>query len=279
MLYPFLAVIFDVLTLISTKRIFVKFKNLDYKSFAWWLFFWIAGVGLLVSPWFVTIQSTATQPHYLWLLLALVFLAANYNLLFYFGLKYEKVSEIEPFLLFNPLIAIVIASLFFPGERSWHVYLAAAVAGLALAWSHLDRQHLKLSRPLLAILGFALLHGLEAVIIKELLMVYSPLALYLVRCITTALFLWVIEKGKIKKITLQQVPFFLLIAVGALVTSVLIYTSYHGIGISMTMAVLLLSPILVYLLSVLYLREKLQWKNIVSSVVIIGAIIWLSVVR
>ena len=279
MLYPFLAVIFDVFTLIATKRIFVKFKNLDYKSFAWWLFFWITGVGLLAAPWLVTIRPEATQSHYLWLLLALAFLAANYNLLFYFGLKYEKVSEIEPFLLFNPVVAILIASLFFPSERSWHVYLATVIASLALAWSHLDHQHFRLSRPLLAILGFALLHGLEAVIIKELLAVYSPLALYLVRCITTALFLWVVEKGKIKKITLQQIPFFILIAVGAVITSVLIYTAYHGVGISLTMAVLFLSPILVFLLSVLYLREKLQWKNIVSSVVIVGVIIWLAIVR
>ena len=279
MLYPFLAVIFDVFTLITTKQIFVKFKNLDYKSFAWWLFFWITGVGLLASPWLVTIQPEATHPYYLWLLLALAFLAANYNLLFYFGLKYEKVSEIEPFLLFNPVVAIVIASLFFANERSWHVYLAAAIASIALAWSHLDHRHIKLNKPLLAIVGFALLHGIEVVVIKELLMVYSPLALYLVRCIITVLFLWIVERGKIKKITPQQIPFFLLIAVGAVITSVLIYTAYHGIGIGLTMAVLFLSPILVYLLSVVYLREKLQWKNLVSSAVIVGTIIWLTIVR
>lgn len=279
MLYPFLAVVFDALTLIITKRVFVKFRALDYKSFAWWLFVWIIVIGLLLSPWLAVMRPEAAQPYYLWLLLALAFLAANYNLLYYFGLEHEKVSKIEPFLLFNPLVAIVVASLFYADERSWHVYLAAAVASLALMWSHVDHQHLKLSRPILAILGFALLHGFEAVVIKQLLAVYSPLALYLMRCIVIAVFLWVVEKGKISRISLRQVPYFILIAVSAMATSVFVYSAYQGIGIGLTMAVLFLSPILIYFLCVLYLREKLKLKNVISSAVIVGVIIWLAMVR
>jgi len=279
MLYPFLAVIFDAITLIATKRVFVKFKDLDYKSFAWWLFFWIIIVGAALAPWLVSVSPVAAQPYYLWLLLALVFLAANYNLLYYFGLEYEKVCEIEPFLLFNPLVAIVIASLFYADERSWHVYVAAVIASLALAWSHVDHRHLKLSPPLLAIVGFSLLHGLEAVVIKQLLVAYSPLALYLVRCVMTVLFLGIVAKGKVGRIRWREFPYFLLIALGAVATSVFVYSAYRTVGISLTMGALFLSPILVYLLSVVYLREKLNWKNLVSSLVIIGVVIWLAIVR
>ncbi len=279
MLYAFLAVVFDAFTLVVTKRVFVKFRALDYKSFAWWLFLWVVAVGLCVSPWLVVIKPEATQPYYLWLLLALAFLAANYNLLYYFGLEYEKISEIEPFLLFNPIVAIVIASLFYASERSWHVYLAAAIASFALAWSHVDHQRLKLTKPLLAIIGFSLLHGLEAVVIKQLLAVYSPLAMYLVRCIVTALFLWVLERGKIMKITPKQIPYFLLIAISAMATSVFVYSAYQGVGIGLTMGILFLSPILVYLLSSVYLHEKLGWKNILSSLAIVGVVIWLAIVR
>lgn len=280
MLYPLLAVVFDAITLILTKKVFVKFKALNYKSFAWWLFFWISILGLLVSPWFVVVQPAAFAPHYLWLLLIEAFLAANLNLLYYFGLEYEKISEIEPFLLFNPVVAILIASLFYADERSWHVYVAAAIASLALSWSHVNKQHhFKLSRPLLAILGFSLLYSFEVVIIKELLTVYSPLALYLIRAIITALFLWVVEKGKITKIALKEVPYFLAVALGAIITSVLVYKSYHSLGIGVTLTVLFLSPILVYLLSVKFLGEKLKWKNIISSAVILGAIIWLGLTR
>ena len=279
MLYPLLAVVFDAITLIITKKVFIKFKALDYKSFAWWLFFWIAVLGLIMAPWLIVVQPTAFSAHYLWLLLLLAFLAANLNLLYYFGLEYEKVSEIEPFLLFNPVVAIVIASLFYADERSWHVYVAAAIACVALSWSHIQRHHFKLNKPLLAILGFSLLYGFEVVILKELLMVYSPLALYIIRAVITALFLWIVEKGKITKITLQEVPYFLGLALSAIITSILIYQSFHGLGIGMTLTVLFLSPILIYLLSVVYLGEKLKWKNIISSAVILGAIIWLGLAR
>lgn len=279
MLYPFLAVIFDALTLIITKKIFVRFKALDSRSFAWWLFVWISLIGLMLSPWLVVINPAALEPYYLWLLVALVFLAANLNLLYYYSLEYEKVCEIEPFLLFNPIVAIVVASFFYADERSWHVYVAAAVAGAVLAWAHLNHRHLKLNRPLLAILGFSVLYAIEVVILKKLLTVYSPLSLYIIRAAMTALFLWIINKGKITKINIKEVPYFILLALGAIVTSWLVYTSYHGVGIGMTMAVLLLSPILVYLLSIIYLKEKLKPKDLIASIVIVGVIIWLAIVR
>ena len=269
----------DAIILVVTKKVFTRFKALDYKSFAWWLFVWIVILGLFLAPWFVHIQPAATEPYYLWLLLSLVFLAANYNLLYYFGLEYEKLCVVEPFLLFNPIITIVIASLFYADERSWHVYVAAAVAGLALAWAHVHRRHLKLDRHLWAILGFSLLYGLEAVIIKQLLAVYSPLTLYLIRAAMTAVFLWVVEKGKIMRITRRQIPHFLVIAASAIGASTSVYMSYKTVGIGLTMGILLLSPVLVYLASVVYLKEKLQWKNLVASGVIMGAIIWLVIVR
>ena len=277
MIYPFIAVVFDALTLITTKKVFNLFKTLSHRTFAWWIFVWITIVGLLVSPWLVQINSLALSPHFLWLLLALTFLAANYNLLYYFGLRYEKITEIEPFFLFNPLITILIAGLFYTDERFWQIYIAAAIAGIFLAWSHLKKHHLRLSKPLLAILGFSLLVGLEAVVIKQLLLVYSPVALYLIRAIVTVLFLWVIEKGKIPMISIKQSLYFLAIAVGAIITASLIYFSYQLQGISSTVFVLILSPVLIYILSVVLLKEKLKWKNIVTSLVILALVIWVTI--
>lgn len=279
MWYPFLVVAFDVLTIICTKFLFVRFKAANYRSFVWWLFIWIIVVALVVSPWLFHIDPSALEHRYLWWLIALAFLATNHNLLYYYSLEYEKIAEIEPFLLFNPLVAIVIASLFYADERSWHIYAAAIIAVVVLAWSHLKRQHLRLGKPLVALLLFSVLYGLEAIVIRHLLAVYSPLALYLVRAIAVALFLLVLEKGKIAKLPLRQVPYFLLIAVGAVAASVSLYLAYQTVGISLTIFILLLSPVLVYLLSVLCLRERLKWKNLVASAVIIGLVIWLAIVR
>lgn len=278
-LYPFLAALVDSVTLIATKRFFNIFKELNYRAFAFWGFVWIIIIGLVISPWLVRISPAALHLPYVWLVVLMAGLAANYNVLYYFGLKYEHVSEVEPFLLFNPLITIVIAGLFYTDERSWHIYVAAAVAGLLLSWSHWRKGRLKLGKPLLAILSFAFLYGIEAVIIRQLLAVYSPVALYLVRSLVTALWLWVLEKGRIQMITLKQAPYFILLGIGAIVASALVYTSYKLQGISMTIFILILSPVLVYAMSVLLLKEKLHWRDLVVSIGVVLLVIWIAIVR
>lgn len=276
MIYPFIATVTDAIDVIITKKVFTTFKQLTPRTLAWWIFVWITILGLLLSPWLVHIQPAALSWQYLGLVLMMAILAANYNFLYYYGLRYEHISEIEPFFLFNPLITILIAGIFYPSERFWQIYLAIIIASIFLLWSHLKKRHIVLGKPLLAVLGFSLLFGLEAVIIKQLLVVYSPVALYLIRVITTALFIWVLEKGKIPLLTLKQIPYFVLLAVGALVTNSLIYLSYGLQGISSTIFILILSPVLVYALAVLFLKEKLIWKNLVTSLVIILLIIWVN---
>ena len=280
MIAALIASIFSAFDLIITKKVFNIFKNLSFKTFSLWIFIFIIVVGLIVSPWFVQIDvPIAVTPHFLWLLLIMAFLSANYNLLYYFGLRYEKLSDIEPFLLFDPIVTILIASLFYADERFWQLYVAAFIAGGFLAWSHIEKRHIKLGKPLLAILGFSILAGLEAVVIKQLLIVYSPTALYLVRAIIVALFLWIVQKGRIVPITIKQIPFFLLIASLAVLIQSLIYSAYHNIGVSLTEFILLLSPILVYGLSSIVLKEKLGWKNLVTSAVVIALIIWVILIK
>lgn len=279
MIAAFLATIFSAFDLIITKRVFNVFSNLSYKTFSWWLFIWIAIVGLIISPWFARIDAVAMTPYYLWLLLLMAFLAANYNLLYYFGLSYEKISEIEPFLLFDPIVTILIASLFYADERFWQVYVAAFIAGAMLSWSHIKKHHIKIGKPLLAILGFSVLAGLEAVVIKQLLMVYSPSALYLVRALMIALFLWILARGKIAPITIKQAPYFILLAISATFICSLIYYAYHSIGINLTELILLSSPVLIYILSSVILKEKLHWKNLVTSAVVISLIVWVMLIK
>lgn len=280
MIVAFIASIFSAVDLIITKKVFNIFKNLSFKTFSFWIFIFIIAVGLIVSPWFVQIDvSVATTPYFLWLLLIMAFLSANYNLLYYFGLRYEKLSEIEPFLIFDPIIIILIASLFYPDERFWQLYIAAVIASGFLAWSHIKKHRIKFGKPLLAILGFSILAGLEAVVIKQLLIVYSPTALYLVRAIIVALFLWVIQKGRVAPITVKQIPYFVVLASFAVLVQSLVYSAYRNIGISLTEFIFLLSPILVYSLSSIILKEKLSWKNLVTSTVVVALVLWIILIQ
>ncbi len=279
MIFAFIAAILNAVDLVITKKVFNVFRNLTYTTFVVWLFIWITILGLATYPWLIQVNTIALTPYYLLLLAALAFIAANYNLLYYFGLRYEKVSEIEPFLLFEPLITIVIASVFYADERIWQIYVAGFIAGGLLAWSHIKKRRLKLGKPLLAILGYALLVGLEAVVVRQLLVAYSPIALYVVRAALVALVLWIITMGKINKISIKQVPYFILLAATAIGSQALVYYAYITQGISATALVLMISPVLIYLLAISVLKEKLSYKNIITSIAVILLVIWVTLIR
>src|SRR4030042_6503526 len=142
MIYPFIAVVFDAVALIVEKKFLNTFKNFSYSAFVFWVFASIAVLGLLTSPWLVTISPSAVTPRLLLMMLALVVLVANYNLLYFFGLKHQAVSEVEPFFLFNPLVAVLIAGAFYADERFWQIYVATVIAGVFLGWSHLRGRQL-----------------------------------------------------------------------------------------------------------------------------------------
>ncbi|MFH1088792.1 MAG: hypothetical protein V1719_03045, partial [Patescibacteria group bacterium] len=81
------------------------------------------------------------------------------------------------------------------------------------------------------------------------------------------------------RIKVAYIPQFLLVAGGAVAASVFLYLSYQTVGIAVTVFTLLLSPILVYCLSIGYLREKVPLKNLISSAVIVGLVVWLTLAR
>jgi drug/metabolite transporter (DMT)-like permease len=208
-----------------------------------------------------------------------VVLAANYNLLSYYGLKHDKISHLEPLLLFSPLLTILIAGLAYPDERAWQIYLATGLAGAVLLWSRWHAGSIKFDRAMWAMVGFAVLFGIETALIRQLLQVYSPISLYVVRCITTALFLWILGRGRLALITWRQALVFLLLAAAAVAVNGLIYFSYHAQGISATIMVLIISPVLVYTLSAAVLKEKLSPRDIIASVVVVLLVLWANLSR
>lgn len=279
MLYPLLAAVIDSFALVFAKRFLNIFKKLSAPAFAFWVLLFIILVGLATLPWTGHIDRAALSWQYLLLAIAMAALAANYNLLYYYTLKREQVSRIEPFLLFNPLVTITIASLIYADERVWQIYLAAGLAGALLLWSRWQRSGFQWGLAMWAMVGFAILYGIEVAIIRQLLTVYSPVALYLVRSVVTILFLWVLERGRFPSITWRQALYLLALAGSAVLVAGLVYTSYHLRGVGQTVVVLILSPVLVYLLSAAVLKEKLLSRDIVASVGVVALVLWASLWR
>lgn len=279
MIYPLLAAVIDSVTLVFAKKFLNVFNQLNNQTFSFWAFVFIVAVGLITLPWTGHVASAALSPYYIILTLIMVALAANYNLLYHYGLKRERLSQLEPFLLFNPLLTILIVGLIYPAERSWHIYVAAGLAGLLLLWSRWRAGSIKWDKGMWAILGFAVLYGIEVAVIRQLLYVYSPISLYLVRCSATGLFLWTLGRGQISMINWRQAGGLLLLGISAVVVSGLVYFSYHSQGVESTVMVMILSPVLIYGLSAVVLKEKLHPRDIIAGIGVVLLVIWANLFR
>ncbi|MBN2585321.1 DMT family transporter [Patescibacteria group bacterium] len=279
MIYPLIAAVIDSVALVLTKRSLNIFKQLTNQAFAFWIFLFIVLVGLITLPWSGHIDPTALSFRYIILILVVVVLAANYNLLYYYSLKHKRVSQLEPLLLFTPLLTIFIAGLAYPDERAWQIYLAGSLAIGLLIWSRWHAGKLKWDTATWSILGFAVLYGIEVVIIRQLLDVYSPVSLYLVRCSTTALFLWILARGRMPMINWRQAGYLFGLAVSAVVVTYLVYSSYQMQGIGATVMVLILSPVLIYTLSAVVLKEKISSRDIIASIGVVLLVLWASLSR
>ncbi|OGB74788.1 hypothetical protein A2810_00545 [candidate division Kazan bacterium RIFCSPHIGHO2_01_FULL_49_10] len=279
MIYPLLAAAIDAVALVITKRSLGVFKQLTNQAFSFWLFIFIVAVGLITLPWTGHIDPQAFSLNYIFLILIMVILAANYNLLYYYSLKHERVSQLEPLLLFNPLLTIVIAGLVYPDERAWQIYLSTILAATLLVWSRWHAGSIKWDRAMWAMVGFAVLYGIEVAIIRQLLNVYSPISLYLVRCATTGLFLWILGRGRVPLISWRQAGYLLGLAISAVVATGLVYFSYHAAGVGATVMVMIISPVLVYGLSAVVLKEKISFRDIVASIGVVLLILWATLSR
>jgi drug/metabolite transporter (DMT)-like permease len=278
-LLPLIAVFANAGFLTITKKFFRQYGRLTSKEFNWLQFAGIVFVLLLVIPFFGVWPNFSQALNLWWVMLIMVALATAGNLLYFWGIEHEKISDVEPFLLFNPLGAILIAGVFFADERSWSIFVAAGLASLALFWTYRKKHHFALTKGLWAIVLFIVVYGLEAVTIKYLLDVFDPVVLYFVRSILVMLALTVFATPKFSIIKSRHLAPFGIIGALAVASVVTTYMAFNVLGLSETIFVFVLSPILIYVLSVIFLAEKWKTKNIIASVVVTLLVIWVSFMR
>lgn len=276
---PLIAVFADSAFITITKKFFRRYGKLTSKEFNWLQFAGIIFVLLLVIPFYGRVPGLVQVTETWHLLLILMTLAVGANLLYFWGLEHEKISEIEPFLLFNPLGAILIAGVFYTDERNWAVWVAVVLASMVLGWTHIKRHRFAFTKGLWAILAFVGLYAFEAVIIKRLLMIYDPVTLYFIRSVLVFIGLMIVAMPNFRLIKPHHLAPFGIIGALAVASVVAAYTSYQIRGLAETIFVFTLSPILVYILSVMFLSEKWRLKNVVASIIIIGLVIWISLIN
>lgn len=278
-LLPLIAVAADSAFITITKRFFRRYGQLTSREFNWLQFAGIVFVLLLVIPFFGQ-MPTAGQLSNTWLLiLILVVLAVSANLLYFWGLEHEKISEIEPFLLFNPLGAILVVGLFYPDERNWMIWVAVVLASIVLGWAHIKQHRFAFTRGLWAIIAFIGVYALHVSVIKTLLVTYDPVTLYFMRSMLVLVGLTIVAMPKFRLIKAHHLAPFGILGGLAVASVVAAYTAYQIRGVSETVFVFVLSPILVYILSVIFLNEKWKFKNVVASIIITALVILISLIK
>lgn len=117
------------------------------------------------------------------LLFAFVIIVATFaNLLIFYSLKREKVSEFEPIWLMQSVFVIILAFIFYKSERNITLFWLAIVANVALISAHVRKHHLVFDKYILAALFGSFLFAVELVASKSLLPYYNPFAFYFIRC-------------------------------------------------------------------------------------------------
>ncbi len=205
----------------------------------------------------------------LFLLFLMVIIGVAWNVLYAQAVQHEKVHHTELIMMFAPLVTVVLAAIFYPENMDNRVFILAVVASVALIFSKGTKEHFFTGKTSYNTFLAVVLMSTEAIIIRELLFSYTPVALYAVRTFFIAVFFWLYYRPKSNQ--LQQAPwgFIIASAVLGLVSMLGKYYAYSQLGIVFTTLITILGPVIVFLASWEVLHEKVRPRMIVASVVVL----------
>jgi len=254
-----------------------KVNVLSYQVFSFLVLFLITFPLALI---FWKFLPEALAPQNIFILIMVVFISVIANVFAASSMKWEKISNIEPAKILEPLFTILLAVgfsfIFGVGlyERNMKVLIPAVIAGLALIFSHIKKHHLKFNKYFLMAIAGSFFFALELVLSRLILDYYSPITFYMIRCFGIFLFSFLIFRPKFmklgKKVKLEVIG----MAVLFIIYRIIIYTGYTSLGIVQTTLIIMLGPIFIYIFAHKFLHEKMNWKNIVASVVILLCVLY-----
>ena len=261
------------------ERLVLKKKKVDIKLYQVASFLAIVLCMLPFIYFFWKMDVAALEIKNILIFALVVLFSIIANLFVFYSMKWEKVTNLEPAKVLEPLFVILLAilfSFFAEGlyERNIKVIVPALVAGLVLILTHIKKEHLEFNKYFIAAIAGSFFFALELVVSMLILDFYSPMSFYFLRSSSIFLISWIIFRPKLGK--LNSKVKWEIFATGAawVVYRVLVYYGYLTLGVIFTTLLLMLAPILVYAFAHFFLNEKMSWKNFVAAVVIVGAIIY-----
>ena len=210
---------------------------------------------------------------YLWLLILSIILIIGTNVIFYRALKSDLLSEIQTISLITNIPLIIFAAFIFTDERNILIILLALITIGSVIWSHWEKGHFKIAKKTFPFLVWALIVApFSGIISKILLEIWNPISLELVRNGAIAfLFIFMFFKS-IKSVPKKALPLLLLTNLLTTTAWILYFFSFKILGITQTVLIFSLQPLLVYFSSVYFLKEEFHWKKFAAFIIILVAI-------
>jgi len=255
------------------KKILTKNK-LDIKAYITYGFLVLSLIMVPLLFFFWNVSLEALTPKNLFLLALVVIASVIANLFVFFSLKGEKLSELEPTYILQPLFLIILALTIYSSERQIapQILIAAFIAAIALIGSHIKKHHLQFNKFLIAGVLGSFFHALELVISRSLLDIYNPLSFYFVRSALVFLAAFIIFRPSPK--TINKKTWLLIFITGAIWVfyRVLLYFGFINYGVIFTTLLFIIAPVFIYLFSAIFLKEKVTMRNIIAAIIILASI-------
>ncbi|MBU0893991.1 MAG: DMT family transporter [Nanoarchaeota archaeon] len=202
------------------------------------------------------------------------------NILVFYAMKWEKITNIEPARLVEPLftigLAIIFSFIFGEAlfERNTKVIIPAMIAGVALIFSHIKKHHLEFNKYFIAAIIGSFFFAFELVLSRLILDFYSPITFYFIRSTLVFLISFIIFQPHFSKLNSKIRWEILIIGAIWVLFRVLVYYGYLNYGVIFTTLILMLGPVFIYLFAWKFLKEKISWRNLVAAGIIIAAVLY-----
>ena len=263
------------------QKVVLRKKKIDIKLYQVLEFFAIVIVMVPFLYFFWKFDAEALQLKNIVIFGAVILFSIIANLFTFYSMKWEKVSNLEPAKILEPLLVIILAivfSFFFENlyERNLKVVIPAIIAGAALILSHIKKHHLSFNKYFLAAIIGSFFFALELVITRLILDLYSPISFYFLRCSAILLISFIIFRPKFKQANKPVRLQIFLTGLVWVIYRVLVYHGYLNLGVIFTTLILMLGPIFIYLFAHIFLKEKVKLRNILAAGVIVACILYVT---
>ena len=276
-MFPFIAALAQVGGILIDKVILTR-RQVSLHVFVPILFLFLFLSTALLFPSFGEINERILETRYLLIFGAMIVIAVLWNIFYYQGVQAEKVQEFELIVMFQPLLTILLAAIFLENEQNPVLVIVSLTAAASLIIAHINKTHLEISRGSSKLILAVILMSVELILIKILLEVFSPVALYLIRTGIIFIFFVLLYQPQIKKVAPQNI---LLILSSGLLGTAQMVTKFYGFtlyGVVYTSLILILSPILVYVFSIIFLHERIRLRTMISAAVILLCIVYATMI-